>query len=195
MAEEQRTVTELLEAWGDGDQAAAEQALPYVYDELRSLARVYFSRERRGHTLQPTALVHEAWVRLVEQTGVRFSSRAHFVGLAAHIMRRVLVDHARERNTAKRGGKAQKVTLIESDSASQPDVEIMALDEALSGLAAMDERKAKIIELRFFGGLSIDDTAEVLETSRKTVVREWRRARAWLYDRLEPRPRKPSRPG
>ncbi len=182
----EKTVTELLEAWGDGDESAAAEALPYVYDELRSLARAYFSRERREHTLQPTALVHEAWVRLVEQTGVRFRSRAHFVGLAAHVMRRVLVDHARERNTAKRGGRARKVTLIDADSASRPDLELMALNQALSELAAMDARKAKLVELRFFGGLSIEETAELLGVSRKTVVREWRRARAWLYDRLEP---------
>ena len=140
-----RTFTELLEAWGAGDEAAAEQAVPYVYDELRSLARAHFVRERRGHTLQPTALVHEAWVRLVEQTGVRFRSRAHFVGLAAHVMRRVLIDHARERNTAKRGGRAQKVSLIEADAASEPDLEIMALDEAARLMVKHDVGRLPVV--------------------------------------------------
>ncbi len=178
-------VTELLEAWNAGDEDAADRLIPLMYDELRALAQGYFRRERQGHTLQPTALVHEAWVRLIERTGVDFRNRAHFVGLAAHVMRRVLVDHAREHNAAKRGGKARKVTLIDSDSASRPNLELMALDEALSSLAEIDPRKAKLIELRFFGGLSIEETAGVLGISRKTVVREWQRARAWLYDRLE----------
>ncbi len=178
-------VTQLLAAWNAGEDGAADRLLPLMYDELRALARGYFQRERRGHTLQPTALVHEAWVHMIEQSGIDFRNRAHFVGLAAHVMRRVLVDHARERNAAKRGGKARRVTLVDSDSVSSPDVEIMALDEALSDLAEYDPRKAKIIELRFFGGLSIEETADVVGVSRKTVVREWQRARAWLYDRLE----------
>ncbi len=180
-----QAVTALLEAWNAGDEEASVRLMPLMYDELRSLARGYVARERRGHTLQPTALVHEAWVRLIEKPGVDFRNRAHFVGLTAHVMRRVLVDYARERNTAKRGGKAPKVTLIDSDSVSQPDVELMALDQALSDLTELDPRKAKLVELRFFGGLSIEETAEVLGVSPKTVVREWRRARAWLYDRLE----------
>ncbi len=179
-----QAVTELLEAWNAGDEEASVRLMPLMYDELRSLARGYVARERRGHTLQPTALVHEAWVRLIERPGVGFRNRAHFVGLTAHVMRRVLVDYARERNTAKRGGKAPKVTLVDSDSVAQPDVELMALDQALCELTEIDPRKAKLVELRFFGGLSIEETAEVLEVSPKTVVREWRRARAWLYDRL-----------
>ncbi len=178
-------VTELLEAWNDGDEEAAVRLLPLMYDQLKSLARGYFRGERRDHTLQPTALVHEAWVKMIEQSGIGFRNRAHFVGLAAHVMRRVLVDYAREHGAAKRGGKARKVTLIESDSVSEPNLELLALDEALSSLAELDPRKAKIIELRFFGGLSIEETAGVLKISRKTVVREWQRARAWLYSQLD----------
>ncbi len=177
-------ITELLAAWSSGDTEAGEQALPLVYDALKALARHYFRRERRDHTLQATALVHEAWVRLAEGPGVRFESRAHFVGLVAHVMRRALVDHARERNTAKRGGKAVKITLTESDATTEPELELIALDAALEGLAARDPRKAKIVELRFFGGLSVDETARALGVSPKTVGRQWRLARAWLYRRL-----------
>ncbi len=184
MREPPEDVTELLAAWNAGDPDAAARLMPHLYHELRSIARGQFRRERRGHTLQPTALVHEAYVRLIEQSGLRFESRAHFVGLAARVMRRVLVDHAREHAAEKRGGKAQKVTLVEAGSAAGPDVELLALDGALDELAEVDPRKVKIIELRFFGGLSIDETAEVVGTSRKTVVREWRRARAWLHHRL-----------
>ena len=178
-------ITELLAAWSAGDGRAADRVTPLVYDQLRSIARGYFRRERGAHTLQATALVHEAFVRLSEQTGVRWRSRAHFVGLMAHVMRRVLVDYARERNTARRGGKALKMTLLEADgSSSDRDLDVMALDEALRGLAKKDPRKARIVELRFFGGLSIDETAEVLAVAPRTVIREWRRARAWLYRQL-----------
>ena len=177
-------ITRLLEAWSSGDPDAAEQVLPLVYDELKAIARNYFRRERRDHTLQATALVHEAWVRLVESSGARFESRSHFVGLLAHVMRRVLVDHARGHNRAKRGGQAARVTLVESDAVVGPEIELMELDEALDRLAGMDPRRAKIVELRFFGGLSIDETAEALDISPKTVTRQWRLARAWLHRRL-----------
>ncbi len=176
--------TDLLEAWGAGDPEAAERVMPLVYDELRSLARNYFRRERSNHTLQATALVHEAYVRLIEQTGVRFRNRAHFIGLAAHVMRRVLVDYAREHNAAKRGGKVPKVTLLEADAATELNLEMIALDQALEELAEMDPQKAKLVELRFFGGLSVDETGEVLGIARRTVHREWRRARAWLHRHL-----------
>ena len=189
MATDSRALTELLEAWTAGDEGAPERLLPLIYDELRSLARSYFRSERRGHTLQPTALVHEAWVRLVEQPGVRFRGRAHFVGLTAHVMRRVLVDYARDKSTAKRGGKARKVTVAEAAALSArrpPDV--LALDQALADLARADPQKAAIVELRFFGGLTIDEIAEHLSVSASTVVREWRRAKAWLHQELVAEP-------
>ena len=177
-------ITDLLAAWQAGDAAAVDRVLPAMYDELRALAGSYFRGERRDHTLQPTALVHEAWLRLMEQ-GVELKNRAHLVGLLAHVMRRVLVDHARERNAIKRGGKAWKVTLGEADATAEAEAPaLLDLDRALADLERKDPLKARIIELRFFGGLSIAETAEVVGVSQTSVTRQWRRARAWLYRRL-----------
>lgn len=179
------TVTQLLEEWNDNDPEAAVRIIPLVYDELRRIAQGYFQHERQGHTLQPTAVVHEAYVRLIEQSGVEWRSRAHFIGLAARVMRRVLVDHARERGTAKRGGRAQRVTLIEAEGLGVGrNLDLIALDEALRNLAAVDPLKVSIVELRFFGGLTIEETARYLEISPATVIRQWRRAKAWLYRQL-----------
>ena len=180
------TITDLLRRWNDGDPAAAEQVVPLVYDELRTIAAGYFRRERRGHTLQTTALVHEAWVRLIEDNGIAWQNRGHFFGVIARVMRRVLVDHARRRGAAKRGGQLERLTLAEAtelDAGQPPDV--VALDAALRDLEGLDPDKARIVELRFFGGLSIDETAEHLGVSPATVNRRWRRARNWLYRRLK----------
>ncbi len=179
------TVTQLLEDWNAGDPEAAMRVMPLVYDELRRIARSYFQRERRGHTLQATAIVHEAYVRLIEQSGIEWQSRAHFIGLAARVMRRVLVDYARERGTAKRGGDAQRVTLVEVEGmGTGKSLDMIAIDEALQQLAEVDPIKAQIVELRFFGGLTIEETASYLEVSPATVIRQWRRAKAWLYRQL-----------
>ena len=179
-------VTELLRAWSDGDQQALAQLMPLVEAELRRLARVYMGRERRGHTLQPTALVNEAFLRLADAGGVRWQDRAHFLGISARLMRRVLVDHARAHGYRKRGGGAQRVTLHEALLASpEPSLDILALDRALEALAAVDERKSRIVELRFFGGLSVEETAEVLHFSNDTIKRDWRLARLWLLRELE----------
>jgi RNA polymerase sigma factor (TIGR02999 family) len=181
-----RQVTQLLRAWSDGDEQALEQLLPVVEAELRRLARAYMARERRGHTLQTTALVNEAFVRLVDARGLRWQDRAHFLGISARLMRRVLVDHARSRGYQKRGGGAHKVTLTEALIVSpEPALDVIALDRALEGLAAVDARKAKVIELRFFGGLSVEETAEVLHVSTDTIKRDWRLAKLWLLRELE----------
>jgi len=161
--------------------------MPLVYDSLRRIAAGYFRRERADHTLQATAIVNEAYIELVGQSGIRWQSRAHFIGFFARVMRRVLVDYARERNYAKRGGKLRKVTLAEAAAlatAKTPD--LMALDDALSSLAEIDPRKASLVELRFFGGLTNEEAAQVLGVSRATAIREWQRARAWLYRELSP---------
>jgi RNA polymerase sigma factor (TIGR02999 family) len=182
-------VTRLLRAWSDGDEAALEQLLPLVEAELRRLARGYMGRERRGHTLQTTALVNEAFLRLVNAKGLRWQDRAHFIGIAARLMRRVLVDHARARGYQKRGGGALKVSLDETMAVSPvPDFNLLALDRALEGLAAVDERKSRVIELRFFGGLSVEETAEVLHVSSDTIKRDWRLAKLWLLRELEGSP-------
>ena len=179
-------VTLLLRAWSDGDEAALDQLLPLVESELRKLARTYMARERPGHTLQPTALVNEAFIRLVDAQGMRWHDRSHFYGIAARLMRRVLVDHARARGYQKRGGGAQRVTLDEALLVSpEPAVDLVALDRALVALAAADIRKSRVIELRFFGGLSVDETAEVLHVSTDTVKRDWRLAKLWLLRELE----------
>ena len=178
-------VTRLLEAWNAGDPEAPARVLPLLYEELHALARSYMRRERRGHTLQATAVVHEAYVRLIEESGIAWNDRAHFVGLAARVMRRVLVDHARRHRAAKRGGAARRVTLVEADALAlgrRPD--LLALDDALSALEEIDERKAAIVELRFFGGLTFDETAAHLGLARATVIRHWERARLWLYRQL-----------
>ena len=183
-------VTELLHAWGAGDEAALHQLVPLVESELRRLAGAYMARERPGHTLQPTALVNEAFLRLVSAQGVAWESRAHFVGIAARLMRRVLVDHARARGYEKRGGGARAVPLEDSILVSRaPDVGLLDLDHALNGLAGVDERKAKVVEMRFFGGLTVNETAEALGVSIDTVKRDWRVAKLWLLRSLKDDPR------
>jgi RNA polymerase sigma factor (TIGR02999 family) len=180
-----RDVTALLHAWADGDERAMDQLAPLVEAELRRLARGLMRRERYGHTLQPTALVNEAFVRLMDARNVRCNDRAHFIGLAANLMRRVLVDHARARAYQKRGGDVERVALTE-DVAVAPDhsLNVIAVDRALESLAAVDPRKARVVELRFFGGLSVDETAEVLHMSADTIKRDWRLAKEWLAREL-----------
>ena len=176
----------LLRAWGDGDDGALEQLTPLVEAELRRLARGYMRRERPGHTLQTTALVNEAFVRLTDARSVRWQDRAHFLAISARLMRRVLVDHARSRGYRKRGGGAERVTLDEMHVvAAGPEVDLVALDRALQALTEVDARKGKVVELRFFGGLSVEETAEVLGVSPDTVKRDWRLARLWLLRELE----------
>jgi RNA polymerase sigma factor (TIGR02999 family) len=179
-------VTGLLRAWSDGDEQALACLIPLVEAELRRLARAYMARERRGHTLQPTALVNEAFLRLADARGLRWQDRAHFLGVSARLMRRVLVDHAPSRGYQKRGGGAPRVTLDEAHLASpQPSLDVVALDRALEALAAVDERKSRVVELRFFGGLSVEETAEVLHLSNDTIKRDWRLAKLWLLRALE----------
>jgi RNA polymerase sigma factor (TIGR02999 family) len=179
-------VTELLRAWGEGDDGALERLTPLVEAELRRLARGYMARERRGHTLQITALVNEAFLRLTDARRVGWQDRAHFLGISARLMRRVLVDHARTRGYRKRGGGAQRVTLDEGLITSpEPAVDVLALDRALEALAAVDVRKGRVVELRFFGGLSVDETADVLHVSPDTVKRDWRLAKLWLLRELD----------
>ena len=182
-------VTELLQQWSSGQREALDQLLPQVYAELRRLAASYFRRERPHHTLQPTALVHEAFVKLVDQRAVRWQNRAHFFGIAAQLMRRILVDHARARDAAKRGAGEAPLSLEEWQlTAPGVDFEILALDEALTRLASIDPRQSRVVELRFFAGLTMDETAEVLHVSPATVGREWTLARAWLYAEIGRRP-------
>lgn len=184
----QARVTQILHQLQDGHPSAAEQLLPLIYDELRSLAGSYFQQERRDHTLQPTALVHEAYLRLVNQNDVEWHSRAHFFAVAAHAMRRVLINHAERHNTIKRGGDRHRVTLCENtpspDARAIGEVDLLALNEALSRLESMDERQCRVVELRFFGGLSVEETAAVLGVASRTVELDWRMARAWLYTQL-----------
>jgi RNA polymerase sigma-70 factor, ECF subfamily len=178
-------ITQLLLAWSDGDQAALEKLTPLVYAELRRLAKGYMFGERTGHTLQTTALINEAYMRLIDWKNVRWQGRAHFFGVAAQVMRRILVDFARARHYAKRGGAAQQVSLDEAVTIHEDrSAELIALDEALKSLAEIDPRKSQVVELRFFGGLSAKETAEALKVSQRTVEREWNSARAWLYREL-----------
>lgn len=181
-------VTQLLIDAGNGDERALDGMLPQVYDELRRLARHYVSRERPGHTLQPTALVHEVYMRLIDQRRVDWRNRAQFLGLAANMMRRILVNHARDRAAGKRGGQARKVSLSLAEPTPGPAVDVMALHVALDRLAAIDARKARVVELKFFGGLTTEEIGGVLEVSVATVEREWSFARAWLYDQVEGAP-------
>lgn len=179
-----RGITQLLRDWSRGDRSALEALTPLVYDELRRLAASYMRRERAGHTLQNTALVHEAYVRLVDQR-VEWKSRSHFFAIAAQMMRRILVDHAKERKSAKRGSGIRPVTLDEPLRVSrQPAMDIVALDDALSALSAIEPQRAKIVELRFFGGLSNEEIAKALGISTATVQRQWAGARAWLYQEM-----------
>jgi len=182
----EETVTQLLARWSSGDQKAAERVLPLVYEELRRIAARQLRQERGDHTLQATAIVHEAYLRLTEQAGLEWPSRAHFFAFAAHLIRRILVDYARHRNRAKRGGPAEKITLVEvADLALEKSPDLVALDEALSGLEKIDPRKATVVELKFFGGLTLEEISAQLGISTETVSREWRRARAWLYSALQ----------
>lgn len=177
-------VTQLLLAWSAGQQSARDELLPLVYAELHQLAHNYLRRERRGHTLQSAALVHEAFLRLVDQR-VAWRNRAHFFGIAAQLMRRILVDYARSRGSEKHGGEQIHLALDEAlDEAAARDAELVALDDALTSLAALDPQQSRIIELRYFGGLTIEETAEALGVSDTTVEREWRLARAWLLREL-----------
>ncbi|HEY6244527.1 MAG TPA: sigma-70 family RNA polymerase sigma factor [Pyrinomonadaceae bacterium] len=174
-------VTQLLVAWGNGDQAARDELMPLVYAELHRLAHRHIKKERPGHTLQTSALVNEAFVRLVDQRDVHWQSRAHFFGIAAQMMRRILVDYARKRRFAKRGGDQLQVSLNEElVAANQRSADVVLLDDALTQLAEIDERKSKVVELKFFGGLSIEETAEALDVSPGTVMRDWTLAKAWL---------------
>jgi RNA polymerase sigma-70 factor, ECF subfamily len=173
-------VTALLQAWGQGDEQALERLIPLVYDELHRRARRYLAHEPAGHTLQATALVNEAYLRLVEAEGVRWQDRAHFFALSAAMMRRILVDAARSRRATKRGGQEIRVTLDDGVGALHRDEDLVRLDEALAALAEIDRRKVQVIELRFFGGLSVEETAEVLHISQQSVLRDWSLARAWL---------------
>jgi len=179
------TVTDLLQSWGRGDVSARDQLLPLVYRELKRRAAGYLRRERRSHTLQPTALVHEAYLRLAGQNRVAWQNRAHFFGIAAQIMRRILIDHARERLAAKRPEAAVRVLLDEGIGASHPiDCEVLLLNQALEELSQLDPRQAQIVELRYFGGMTEEEVAKVLSLSRATVTREWQTARAWLFRRI-----------
>ena len=180
-------ITQLLVNWGKGDQAALDRLMPLVYSELRRLATNYLRRERMGHTLQPTALVNEAYLKLVGQKNAKWQNRAHFFAISAQLMRRILVDHARRHQADKRGGTDQQRLSITSaqELVAQQEVDLLALNEALDELSEMDAQQGRIVELKFFGGLSIDETAEVVGISHATVEREWKSARAWLRHRLE----------
>jgi RNA polymerase sigma-70 factor, ECF subfamily len=180
-------ITQLLVDWGNGDQAALESLMPLVYNELRKLAGNYLRRERQGHTLQPTALVNEAYLKLIDQRNAKWQNRAQFFAVAARLMRRILVDHARAHQAGKRGGSDQQRLSITSAERiiQQPKVDLLALHEALEELAALDPQQERIVELRFFGGLSIEETAEVLGIGHATVERDWKMARAWLRRELE----------
>ncbi|MDQ3649481.1 MAG: sigma-70 family RNA polymerase sigma factor [Acidobacteriota bacterium] len=174
-------ITRLLLAWSDGDQAALEKLLPLIEQELHRIARRYMRRENPGHTLQTTALVNEAYFRLIDQRDVHWQNRAHFFGIAAQIMRRILMNYARDRQRDKRGGKAVQVSLSEvAVITEEKSDELIALDESLKRLAVIDERKCRVVELRYFGGLSVEETAEVLGISTITVARDWKMAKAWL---------------
>ena len=178
-------VTELLTAWSGGDKAALDKLMPLIHQELRRLAHHYMSRERPGHTMQTTALVNEAYLRLVNREGVHWQNRAHFFAIASQLMRHILVDHARSHAYAKRGGGAQTISLDEAMVVSQERAaEVVALDDVLKQLADIDPQQSRIVELRFFGGLTIEETAVVLGLSPATIKREWQTAKAWLYHEL-----------
>jgi RNA polymerase sigma factor (TIGR02999 family) len=180
MTKEQADVTMLLNAWGDGKDGALEELMPLVYQELCKLARSYLRAERPDHTLQPTTLVHEAYLRLVDQKNVRWQNRRHFFGIAAELMRRILVDHARKHQAEKRGGGRALIPFEDAKGVPAKAADVVALDDALKDFAAIDPRSAKIVELRQFGGLSINETAEMLDISPATVKRDWTAAKAWL---------------
>ena len=182
---QEHEITQLLAAWRDGNQAALDELYPLVYDELHRLARRYMSKERKGHTLQTTALINEAYVRLVDQRNVQWANRSHFFAISAQIMRRILIDHARRHAYAKRGGGARQVSLDETAVLAQGDFsEFIRLDEALKSLAQLDPRRSQVVELRYFGGLNNEEIAGVLNISENTVIRDWNMARAWLHRQL-----------
>jgi RNA polymerase sigma factor (TIGR02999 family) len=181
-----QTVSQLLQRWSDGDSEALDQLAPMVYGELRLMARRYMRRQASGHTLQTTALIHEAYLRLVGQEEKRWENRAHFFGVAAQAMRHILVDYARARNMDKRGGGAQRVSLDEALTVGPaPEADLVALDDALTALAKLDARQSQIVELRFFGGLTEEEIGEVLKVSARTVRSDWRLARLWLLRELD----------
>lgn len=186
MSASHQQITELLLAWNEGDERALDRLMPLVQDELHRLAHHYMTRERSDHPLQTTALVNEAYLRLVDSSRVRWQNRAHFFAVSAQLMRRILVDFARARQKIKRGGDAVQVSLDDALTIShEPNPALIALDGALQALAAIDERKSKVVELRFFGGLTVDETAEVLKVSSITVLRDWQLAKAWLLRELD----------
>jgi RNA polymerase sigma-70 factor, ECF subfamily len=178
-------ITQLLAEWSNGNQTALDKLYPLVYDELHQMAQRYMNRERQGHTLQTTALINEAYVRLVDQKQVHWQNRAHFFAISAKIMRRILIDHARRHDYAKRGGGAQKISLDEiAVMAVEPAASVLRLDEALNRLGEIDPRRSQVVELRYFGGLNNEEIAGVLKISENTVTRDWNMARAWLYQEL-----------
>jgi len=180
-----KEITQLLIAWNRGDQRARDELTPIIYDELRRLARGYLRRERINHTLQPTALVHEAFLRLIDQSKVNWQNRAHFFGVAARLMRQILINHAEARRAAKRGGEAERVSLNDVDHfAVEHEIDLIALNEALTNLERIDPQQGQIVELRYFSGLTIEEIAEVISVSPATVKREWSTARAWLRREL-----------
>ncbi len=183
---ESHEITRMLHEWSDGDQRALEDLMPLVYDELHRQAARFLRRERPNHTLQTTALIHEAYIKLIDQHDLRFNSRAHFYAIAANIMRRILVDHARAKNRAKRGGNAETLQFDEDATVIQSgqSVDLIALDEALTRLATHDPQQARIVELRYFGGLTLEETAETMRVSRTTVATDWAMAKAWLHREL-----------
>jgi RNA polymerase sigma factor (TIGR02999 family) len=181
----QTEITRYLLAWNEGDQAALQKLMPVVYDELRKLARSYLRKERTGHTLQATALVHEAFLRLIDQNSVQWQNRAHFFGVAAQMMRRILTNYAIARGAEKRGGKSQHISLEDVTGLSEHrDLDVVSLDQALNDLEALDPRQSRIVEMRFFSGLSIEETAEVMQLSPATIKREWSTARLWLRRKM-----------
>ena len=178
-------VTRLLKQWSSGQEQALDRLVPHIHGELRKLAASYLRRERPDHTLQPTALVNEAFLKLIDQRAVTWQNRAHFFGIAAQAMRRILVDHARARAAGKRGDGAQRVPLEDAAAiGGMIDVDLIALDEALTRLASIDTQQSRVVELRFFGGLTLEETAEVMDISPATVGREWKMAKAWLFAEL-----------
>jgi RNA polymerase sigma factor (TIGR02999 family) len=186
---DQHEITRLLADWSNGDHQALEKLTPLIYDELRRLASRYLRHERPGHTLQSTALVHEAYMKLVGQTSVRWQNRAHFFGIAAQMIRRILVDYARGRRAGKRGSGAEKLSLDEAIALpGSPDLDLIALDDALDGLAKMDPRQSRLVELRFFAGLTLEETAEVMQMSIATAKRDWVSAKAWLSREVRRQP-------
>ena len=186
MEENSQQITQLLKQWSNGDAEVLDDLMPLVYIELRRQASGYLRRERSDHTLQPTALINEAYLKLIDQRDVKWQNRAHFFAIAAQAMRRILVDYARERHREKRGGAAEDLPIDEALTivSQEKSVDLVALDEALNKLATFDDRQAKVVELRYFSGLSIDETAEVLNVSNVTVRRDWNMAKAWLHQEI-----------